>query len=208
LAILAVYFNTSADQILGRSGDPEIEIIREKAKTPKEEIRISVPQRNMEKFKEVLLYILNKVGSRPNVGETVLYKLLYFIDFDHYEKYEEQLIGATYIKNKYGPTPVEFIKVIEDMGDDIIKVTNKEFRFPQRKYLPNRTANLEGLTAIEIKTIDTVLNRLADLTATKISQYSHGDIPWKAAPNGGIIDYEGVFYRTPEYSVRDYGDEI
>jgi len=30
---------------------------------------------------------------------TVLYKILYFIDFDYYEKYEEQLMGALYIKN-------------------------------------------------------------------------------------------------------------
>jgi len=43
----------------------------------------------IEKFKEVLLYILGKVGSKPNIGQTVLYKLLYFIDFNYYEKYEE-----------------------------------------------------------------------------------------------------------------------
>ncbi len=41
--------------------------------------RISIPQNNYEKFKEVLLYILTKVGAKPNIGETVLYKLLYFI---------------------------------------------------------------------------------------------------------------------------------
>ena len=34
---------------------------------------------------------------------TVLYKLLYFIDFDYYEKFEEQLVGATYIKNHLDP---------------------------------------------------------------------------------------------------------
>ena len=66
-----------------------------KQKQKKAELRIDVPQKNVEKFKEILLYILNKVGSKSNVGETVIYKLLYFIDFDYYEKYEEQLIGAT-----------------------------------------------------------------------------------------------------------------
>ncbi|QQS18171.1 hypothetical protein IPL68_06065 [Candidatus Saccharibacteria bacterium] len=44
------------------------------------------PQTNPEKLREVLLYVLGKVGAKPNVGETVLYKLLYFIDFDYYEK--------------------------------------------------------------------------------------------------------------------------
>ena len=44
-----------------------------------EEMRVSVPIRNIPKFKEVFLYILNKVGAKPNVGKTVLFKLLYFI---------------------------------------------------------------------------------------------------------------------------------
>jgi hypothetical protein len=78
--------------------------------------RISIPQKNLKKFEQVLLYILCKVGSKPNIGETVIYKLLYFIDFNFYEKYEEQLIGATYIKNQYGPTPKEFIKVVDTMN--------------------------------------------------------------------------------------------
>ena len=74
----------------------------------KQEERISVPQERLDKFKEVLLYIIKKVGAKPNVGEAVLCKLLYFIDFDYYEKFEEQLIGAIYIRNHFGPTPVEF----------------------------------------------------------------------------------------------------
>ncbi|MFC2511022.1 MAG: helix-turn-helix transcriptional regulator, partial [Candidatus Nanoperiomorbus sp.] len=35
------------------------------------------PSYQPEKLRQVLLYILNKVGGKPNVGETVLYKLLY-----------------------------------------------------------------------------------------------------------------------------------
>lgn len=74
----------------------------------KQEVRIDIPQNNILKFKQVLLYILNKVGAKPNVGQTVIYKLLYFIDFDYYELFEEQLMGLTYIKDTYGPTPVDF----------------------------------------------------------------------------------------------------
>ena len=33
---------------------------------------------NLEKFKQVLHYIIAKVGSLDNVGKTVLYKILYF----------------------------------------------------------------------------------------------------------------------------------
>ena len=110
---LAKIFNISTDRLLNLEKEPAV-IIREAKETykSKPQIRINLPQKNLNKFKEVLLYILNKVGSKPNIGETVIYKLLYFIDFDYYEKYEDQLIGATYLKNNYGPTPIEFRKVI------------------------------------------------------------------------------------------------
>ena len=42
------------------------------------------------------------------------------------------------------------------------------------------------------------------MNASEISNYSHKDVPWLAAEEGGIIDYESVFYRTDEYSVRNY----
>ena len=74
------------------------------------------PQIKPEKLREVLLYILEKVGAKPNVGETVLYKLLYFIDFDHYEKTGQSVTGLTYIRNYFGPTPTrDFKGVVEAM---------------------------------------------------------------------------------------------
>ena len=88
---------------------------QEESSQNSDDIRINIPQKNIDKFKQVLLYILQEVGSRSNVGMTVIYKLLYFIDFDYYEKYEKQLMGLTYIKNTYGPTPREFVSVIEKM---------------------------------------------------------------------------------------------
>ncbi|MCX6717225.1 MAG: helix-turn-helix transcriptional regulator, partial [Candidatus Taylorbacteria bacterium] len=88
--IFGIDFN---DFLRGKENLISVKIEKEKhtVKTEKSELRINVPQKNLEKFKEVLLYILSRVGGKPNVGETVLYKLLYFIDFDFYEKFEEQL---------------------------------------------------------------------------------------------------------------------
>jgi len=192
-----------------------IEVILEDKKESEEKVdktpvmRISVPQKNFEKFKEVLLYILNKVGSKANVGETVIYKLLYFIDFDYYEKYEEQLIGASYIKNKYGPTPVEFAKLVSRMikESEIEKVDSDYYSYPQTKYLPLRKPNLKKLSAPEKDVIDDVLNRLSDMNAAQISEYSHGDIPWLTTEDEEPIDYELVFYRNPPYIVREYDIE-
>lgn len=205
IANLSKIFNITTDILLDLEQDVKVTLEKtgETASKEKAEIRINVPQKNLEKFKEVLLYILNKVGSKPNIGETVLYKLLYFVDFDFYEKYEEQLIGATYKKNHYGPTPIEFKKITDTMkGKDLVKVKDKYFEYPRTKYLSLREPDLTKLKANEIKLIDDVLDRLSDMNASQISNYSHNDVPWLTTENGKIIDYEAVFYRTPPYSVR------
>jgi transcriptional regulator with XRE-family HTH domain len=213
LMTLSKLFHVSVDDLLNPGKEPEVSLQEEKTgKTGKEskpQLRISVPQKNLKKFKEVLLYILNKVGAKENIGETVIYKLLYFIDLDFYEKYEEQLVGATYIKNKYGPTPVEFVKMVDRMikDEEIEKVKSEYFKLQQTKYLPRRKPDLTKLTATEIEVIDDVLNRLSEMNAGQISAYSHNDVPWMTTKVGDAIEYESVFYRTPPYSVRAYAEE-
>ncbi len=168
--------------------------------------RISIPQKNYKKFKEVLLYILTEIGARPNVGQTVLYKLLYFIDFNYYEKYEEQIMGAVYIKNHYGPTPVHFKRVIEEMEEagDLQSVSLKYFDYRQTKYLPKRLPDLSLFSANELLMIDEVISELGNRSAGQLSDYSHGDVPWISAADGEQLNYEMVFYRTQNYSVREY----
>ena len=207
---LSQIFNLTVEQLVHPELEPEILVVKEDAEyvnpTP---LRISVPQRNIAKFKQALLYILNKVGAKPNIGQTVIYKLLYFIDFNYYEKYEEQLIGSKYIKNQHGPTPTEFAKVVGQMKRDgeIEEVKSKYFHHPQNKYLPLKTPDLSKLNANEIKMIDFVLERLSDMNATRISEYSHNDVPWMVAEMGKPMEYESVFYRTPAYSVREKTSE-
>lgn len=208
---LASIFGMTLDDFLNERDTATKVAIEAEKKAPKEStIRISVPQKNLKKFKEVLLYILSKVGSKPNVGESVINKLLYFIDFDYYEKYEEQLIGATYIKNHFGPTPCELIKVVKDMKEkgEIEEVKSKYFTHEQRKLLPLRQPNLSAISARELELIDDVLARLSDKSATDLKWYSHEDVPWKVHKDGEKISYESVFYRDEKHSVRSYADAL
>ncbi len=209
--IASIFDMTLEEFLVGKIEKEKISVVLEKQKKKKpskQEIRISVPAKNIKKFKEVLLYVLEKVGAKLNVGETVLYKLLYFIDFDYYEKYEEQLMGATYVKNHHGPTPVEFKTIIGEMEkrNEIEQVKSKYFQYDQKKYLPRREPNLSELSGQEIKHIDEVLARLSDKNANELSNLSHSDIPWITAEYGEPISYEAVFYRSKDTSVRDYED--
>ena len=208
---IADIFNISLEELIAGKivSDIKVSLQDKSDKKERQEIRIDVPQKNLKKFKEVLLYILEKVGGKSNVGMTVLYKLLYFVDFDYYEKFEEQLIGATYIKNHFGPTPVEFKKIVESMEEkgELETVRSKYFQHEQTKYLPRRGSDISVLNAKEIKHIDEVLARFGDKNAKELSDYSHKDIPWIGTKDGEIIKYESVFYRTPETSVRIYDED-
>jgi DNA-binding XRE family transcriptional regulator/uncharacterized phage-associated protein len=171
--------------------------------------QITVKPENVQKFKEVLLYVLSRVGAFPNVGKTVLFKLLYFIDFDYYEKFEEQLIGATYRKEAYGPLPVEFSAIVTEMmrEGELQEIRGSYFDKEQIKYLPLRKPNLSGLSANETETIDEVLKKYGGKSATEISDIAHRDVPWKVHAMHEVIDYESVFYRDAAFSVRDH-DEL
>ncbi|KKW11587.1 MAG: hypothetical protein UY50_C0010G0012 [Parcubacteria group bacterium GW2011_GWA2_49_9] len=199
--------------LLARLFDVSVDTFEENAKRIADTRKISdrvemreTPVENITKFKEVLLYILGKVGSRPNIGQTVLYKLLYFIDFDYYEKFEEQLIGATYIRNTYGPTPVSFAKIVKQLEREgrLIEIKSKYFDKDQTKYIPVTEANVSTLSGQELQHIDGVLLRLAHFSARQLSELSHKDTPWLVAKDKEVLEYEFVFYRPEETSVREY----
>jgi len=214
---LAELFSITLEDLISEKEPAKVEVILKKHKTkkldhdPVKSIRISVPQEKADKFKATLGYILEKVGGNPNVGMTVLYKLLYIIDFDYYELFEEQLTGATYIKNHFGPTPVMFRKIVGQMVKDgqVEILRSRFYKREQKKYLinPDFSPNLQLLTAQEIKHIDRVLKKFADRTARELTEYSHQDVPWITAEVGKPLDYEAVFYRTEKTSVRKYEEK-
>ncbi|WP_293788184.1 type II toxin-antitoxin system antitoxin SocA domain-containing protein [uncultured Pedobacter sp.] len=173
------------------------------------EERISVRALNINKFKNVLLYILERCAGKPNVGETVLYKLLYFSDFNYYELYEEHLTGAKYKKLPYGPVPQKLDAIINQMIDaNQLQRIKTEFKgYPQKRYLPLEKADLTVLKASEKDVIDKVIEQMSDWSATAISDYSHKDLPWEVTEDGKDINYELAFYRELPYSVRVYDED-
>jgi DNA-binding XRE family transcriptional regulator/uncharacterized phage-associated protein len=164
-----------------------------------------IPTESVEKFKQILLYIVSKVGGRPNIGQTALYKLLYFIEFDYYEKYQEYLIGAKYIKNTHGPTPTSFAKIARDLEQkgELVEVKSNYFNYDQTKYMVTSEPDVSLLSARQLKHIDDELVRLASKSAKELSELSYKDTPWKVAKDRQELNYRHVFYRPDETSVSD-----
>ncbi|MDP8214824.1 MAG: DUF4065 domain-containing protein [Candidatus Euphemobacter frigidus] len=195
---IAEIFDISVDELL----TPENIIKEEEA-----EYQVSTPPSfNKNKFKQVLLYILERCGAKPNIGETVLYKLLYFIDFNYYELFEEPLMGESYRRIKNGPLPCHFTKIVDEMleAGEIKKVATDYDGRRLKKYLPLIFPDLSIISAREKQVIDSVLDGLSSRDSGALADYSKEDMPWKMVQDKEIINYEAVFYRTPAYSVRQH----
>ena len=208
LKSLAEVLNFSMDEIMSENYTINENIDSRNIEEKQSEIRIPIADINMQKFKNLILYILERCAGKPNVGETVLYKLLYFSDFNYYELYEEHLSGATYRKLPNGPVPLSVDIILKNMvdGGELKAFKVDYYGFAQKRYMPLVESNLKLFNGAEIEVIDSVINLLSGMSATDISHYSHEDMPWKASKEMDEIDYELAFYRTAPYSVRTYND--
>lgn len=207
---LSLVLGFSLDDFMSKDFSASQDVdVKEEKKAMKQEERISVPTLQVDKFKNVLLYILERCAGKPNVGETVLYKLLYFSDFNYYELYEEHLTGAKYRKLPFGPVPQKLDTIINQMIDnsELKRIKVPYFDKIQTRYIPLVSADLKMINGAEKEVIDKVIEQMSDWSASMISDYSHKDLPWEVTDEGKDISYELAFYRDLPYSVRVYNDE-
>jgi len=161
------------------------------------------PDIDEKMFKNIFIYILNKVGIKPNIGKTTLYKLLYFADFDHYEKYGTSITGTNYIKLPMWPAPYNFDVLVHDMvkNDEILVADQNYGGYYQKKYFPNKIVESKELPDTARAIVDDILSRYADMNASEISNYSHGDVPRLQTKDMEIIDYSLANSRHYPYSI-------
>lgn len=177
-------------------------------------VRRDIPKKDRNKFRQVFLYLIKKLADRNEVGRTSMHKLLYFVDFDYYELYEEQFMGLNYIKNTHGPTAPMFNKRwIDEMVNAGLMVERDCVYggYSQKRYLPTTDTKFV-LSKKDKQHIDSVIACLdertgSDLSATNLENLSHKDIPWAAALPRQEIEYEAVFYRNSDTSVREYDED-
>ncbi len=207
---LAEVLGFSIDRFLSSDYQAKMEVeLWEDSEPAVKNERTPVPRFRMDKFRNVLLYLLEQCAGKPNVGETVLYKLLYYADFNFYELFEEHLTGAQYRKLPFGPVMQDFNTIISRMikEEQIQRIKTTFHGYPQIRYIPLVKPDLTKMSAAETETIDRVIDRFSDWSASAVSEYSHKDLPWRSTKDGEVIDYELALYREVPFSVRTYNED-
>ncbi|MDR3062943.1 MAG: SocA family protein, partial [Methanobrevibacter sp.] len=156
---------------------------------------------NKEKMKEMVHYIIAECENKKNFGKTVLFKLLYFADFDYFELNEKSISGETYQKFDYGPFPKHFDEVKEELINENKIKENKINLFKNSenfiyKYKSIKAPSFKYLSKDEIERINLTIFKLSSMKGGEIRDYSHEDMPWRASKKNQDINYKLVFYRT------------
>ena len=157
---------------------------------------------NRKKYIDLIMYILSQSYNKPGFGKTVLCSILYFIDFNYYERYGDLLTNETYIKSKKGIEPKHFKEISQEL------IAKKQLFLKKEPYY-NRTIHRYILTIIpdlkfdqkELDIINFSIHYLINNNASTITKYAIKDPPIIIADLGETIDFRYVFSRNENYSI-------
>lgn len=153
--------------------------------------------KNKEKLQNAILYFA-KYSKPKTVGKTKLAKLLYYLDFDHFEKHLEPVTRAVYKNKERGPMPDDFYSQLNEMrhkGKIGIKKIKTNYEKDMELIIPLVEPNLSVFTEDEIKTLKTVIGKWKDATGKHMTNESHKESPWKGTRRNEVVPYQLAIHR-------------
>lgn len=143
---------------------------------------------------EALAYIAEEAP-----GFTPLYvsKILFFAEKMHLNKYGRPILADTYIAMPRGPVPSTVKNFIDsnwswvDQPEDFDKAVTFDRSKGWARLVPgSRKANLEILSASDIRCLKAAIEFCKDKSPDELSQLTHREKAWLAAEVNGPMDYE------------------
>lgn len=156
-----------------------------------------------EKYKQAILYLCVKLGKEVR-GKKKLAKLLYFVDFDFFEKNQKYFTGDKYKALPMGPFPISLNEITQEM------VKNKALKINsvQERNGYNATEIYTGLKEPQVTIfskeekamLDRVIERYGYLNGKQLEDLTHAEAPYSGTKPNDIIFYELAFYRGTDFN--------
>lgn len=155
------------------------------------------------KYQNLILYLAQKLGGEIR-GKKKLAKLLYFVDFDYYEKFQLSITGDDYKALPMGPFPEKMDDTVGSLvKQDLMTVESRqewaEYN-PTEVYKAIKTPDMSVFQPEELKMIDRVIGKYGHLSGKQLEDLSHAEAPYIGTDLNGLIAYELTFYRGTDFS--------
>lgn len=153
---------------------------------------------NQKKYKNAVLFFAKKIQN-GTLGKLKMMKLLYFLDFDFFEKNGRSITGDEYLRFENGPVPHMGEKILKEMNGKEIKITKRKVG---EGY--NDQQHIEALTDFDVNVfekeellmLEEIASKWEKFTGTEMKNASHGEAPWIATKPDDVIDYNLALYRN------------
>lgn len=153
---------------------------------------------NEKKYKNVILFFANKIKN-GTLGKLKIMKLLYFLDFDFFEKYGKSITGDEYLRFERGPVPRMAEKILKEMQGKDIKISNVKIAKgynDQQRIEPLKSFDLNLFSKEELLMMEEIAEKWEKFSGTEMKNASHGEAPWIATKPNDVIDYNLSYYRN------------
>lgn len=158
---------------------------------------------NEEKYKNVILYLSKNIGGGSVWGKKKMYKLLYFIDFDFFEKYEKPITGDVYHKLQMGPAPRYFdVLALELQKEGKLKISKGKTGNGYTDafvYSALEKPKANAFTAKEKKMLDRIIKLYGEKTGRQLENLTHKEAPYLAVNEGEEMPLELAHYRGTQF---------
>jgi hypothetical protein len=160
-----------------------------------------------EKTTELIVYISGKLADKPKYGAIMLNKALYLSDCMSYLMTGSPISGFKYIKQGQGPTPSpsQFLPLRDRLVDkkEIEKVQTDYFGHTQFRFIAKRKPNIGVFSKEELVLIDGVLEKIWDMSASELSEYTHQLIAWIVAEEKEELPLHSYLLTKEEPAEKD-----
>ncbi|MEI7424741.1 MAG: Panacea domain-containing protein [Candidatus Staskawiczbacteria bacterium] len=153
---------------------------------------------NEKKYKNLILFFANKIKN-GTLGKLKIMKLLYFLDFDFFEKYGQPISGDEYLRFDNGPIPRMAEKILKGMNGKEIKITKRKVGIgynDQQHIEPLKEFDMSLFSKEELMMMEEIAGKWEKFSGTDMKNASHGEAPWIATKPNNVIDYNLAYYRN------------
>src|SRR3989338_1219606 len=156
-----------------------------------------------EKYQNAILYLCRKLNGHVR-GKKKLAKLLYFADFDLYEKNQKSITGDVYRAFPMGPVPSALEEITAEMAVKktlgIEQVEEREGYNPTEVYTCFAEPDVSVFDDEEKKMLDRIVVKYGHLNGKQLEELSHAEAPYIGTELRKEIPYELAFYRGTDFS--------
>lgn len=138
-----------------------------------------------EKLLQAISFFLS---NTKKCGKTKLFKLLYFLDFEHFKMTGRSVTGLTYYAWKLGPVPTalydEFDAPDGDFQESFDRAEIQTAKGVMQALSPKQAFSADHFTARELKIMQKLAAEYRDLDAEQMVEETHlENLPWDKVYN-------------------------